>query len=303
MDPDIVLFAHVVAAGSLSAAGRVVGISPAMVSKRIARLEARLGVRLLNRTTRRLELTARGERYHGDMVIVLAAIREAEARVADRAAAPSGPLRVSAPTSFGRLHIAPYLKPFLDAHPGIALELNLSDEFVDLLGEGVDLAIRISARFDKGLPAGFAAHRLADSRRVLCAAPAYLAAAGTPADTAALDAHRLLAAQGQMPWRLIGPAGDLTIEGPSHVRTNSSEVVRELTLAGVGIALRSLWDVSADLASGRLARVLPAIEGSADVGIFAVQPRGEMPSGARALLDHLRGLWSPVAPWDTHPLA
>ncbi len=294
MDPDIALFAQVVAAGSLSAAGRIVGISPAMASKRIARLEARLGVRLLNRTTRRLELTARGERYHADMLLVLAAIREAEARVADRAAGPSGPLRVSAPTSFGRLHIAPYLKPFLDAHPGIALELNLSDGFADLLGEGIDLAIRIAS----AIAPGFEAHRLADSRRVLCAAPAYLTAAGMPADSAALHDHRLLAAQGQMPWRLAGPAGDLTIEAASHVRTNSSEVVRELTLAGVGIALRSLWDVSADLAAGRLVRVLPAIEGSADVAIYAVHPRGPLPSATQALLAYLRGLWSPVAPWD-----
>ena len=294
MDPDTALFVDVVAAGSLSAAARERGISPAMVSKRIARLEARLGVRLLNRTTRRLEPTARGERYHADMVAVLAAIREAEGRVMDRAAGPSGPLRVSAPTSFGRLHIAPRLKPFLDAHPDIALELNLSDGFSDLLGEGIDLAIRIAPSVEPG----YVAHRLADSRRVLCAAPSYLADAGQPATIAALDAHRLLAARGQMPWRLTGPGGGFAIERDSHVRTNSSEVVRELTLAGVGIALRSLWDVSHDLAAGRLVRVLPAIEGSAEIGIYAVHARGGVPSAVVALLDYLRGLWLPSPPWE-----
>ena len=294
MDPDSALFVEVVAAGSLSAAARLRGISPAMVSKRIARLEARLGVRLLNRTTRRLEPTARGERYHGDMVAVLAAIREAEGRVMDRAAGPSGPLRVSAPTSFGRLHIAPRLKPFLDDHPDIALELNLSDGFSDLLGEGIDLAIRIAPSVEPG----YAAHRLADSRRVLCASPAYLAAAGHPATIAALGDHRLLAARGQMPWRLTGPQGAFAIERDSHVRTNSSEVVRELTLAGVGIALRSRWDVSGELAAGRLVRVLPEIEGSADVGIYAVHARGGVPSAVGALLDYLRGLWLPSPPWE-----
>lgn len=293
MDPDAALFVDVVAAGSLSGAARLRGISPAMVSKRIVRLEMRLGVRLLNRTTRRLEPTARGERYHADMVAILAAIREAEGRVGDRAAGPSGPLRVSAPTSFGRLHIAPRLKPFLDAHPDIALELNLSDGFSDLLGEGIDLAIRIAPTVEPG----FDAHRLGDSRRVLCAAPAYLETAGIPDSAAALGDHRLLAARGQMPWRLTGPDGDFTIDAASHVRTNSSEVVRELALSGVGIALRSLWDVSSDLAAGRLVRVLPAIEGSADVGIFALHPRGAVPSSVVALLDYLRTLWTPSPPW------
>ncbi len=291
MDPDSALFVDVVTAGSLSAAARSRGISPAMVSKRIARLEARLGVRLLHRTTRRLELTARGERFHADMVQVLAAIRAAESRVADGGNTPSGPLRVSAPTSFGRLHIAPHLGAFLDAYPSIALELNLSDGFADLIGEGIDLAIRIAPSVEPAL----VAHRLADSRRILCATPAYLAAHGVPSDADALADHRLLAASGQMPWRL---AGGITVDRPSHVRTNSSEVVRELALAGVGIALRSLWDVSGDLAAGRLVRVLPAIEGSADVGIYAVHSRGHpVPAAVTALLDYLRALWSPAPPW------
>jgi DNA-binding transcriptional LysR family regulator len=295
MDPDIVLFAEVVRTASLSAAGRSLGISPAMVSKRIARLEARLGVRLLNRTTRRLDLTARGAVYHRDMIEILAAIRDAEARVADRTDAPAGPLRVSAPTSFGRLHIAPQLKPFLDAHPAIALDLDLSDGFSDVIGDRLDLAIRIAP----AIPTGLTGYRLADSRRVLCAAPGYIAEHGQPGDAAALAGHRLLAAKGQMPWRLAGPDGTLTIDRPSYVATNSSEVVRELTLAGVGIALRSLWDVSADLAGGRLVRVLPALAGSAEIGIFAVHAPGPVSSGTRALLDYLRGLWSPSPPWDS----
>ena len=291
MYPDIVLFAEVVRTGSLSAAGRSMGISPAMVSKRIARLEARLGVRLLNRTTRRLDLTARGAAYHRDMVEILAAIRDAEARVSDRTDTPAGPLRVSAPTSFGRLHIAPHLKPFLDAHPAIELDLDLSDGFSDVIGDRLDLAIRIAP----AVPPSLTGHRLADSRRVLCAAPSYSA----PRGAADLTEHRLLAAKGQMPWRLAGADGDVTIDRPSYVATNSSEVVSELTLAGVGIALRSLWDVSADLSSGRLVRILPELAGPADVGIYAVHARGPVSSGTAALLDYLRGLWSPMPPWES----
>ena len=294
MDPDVALFAHVVEAGSLSAAARARGISPAMVSKRIARLEARLGVQLLHRTTRRMETTARGELFYRDVTAILSAIGAAEARVADRDLTPQGALRVSAPTSFGRLHVAPRLKPFLDLHPLVELELLLSDDFVDVAREGIDLAIRITPAVAPELEA----HRFGDSRRVLCAAPAYLAESGMPDSVAALAGHRLLAASGQLPWRLSGPDGDVTIHGVSHVRTNSSEVARELVLSGVGIALRSLWDVGEHLARGELRRVLPALEGSADVGIYAVHPRGRLSSGGRALLDYLGTLWTPVAPWD-----
>jgi DNA-binding transcriptional LysR family regulator len=295
MDPDYELFARVAASPSLSAAGRAAGLSPAMVSKRIARLEERLGVRLVHRTTRRLTLTEPGERFLHDVRSILASIEEAEARVAGRAGLVSGTLRVSAPTSFGRLHVAPHLTAFLDAHPRLRLEIDLSDGFVDLLAERLDVAIRIAAQVDKGL----LAHRLSTSGRVLCAAPAYLARAGAPATIADFKDHRLLAATGQLPWTLDGPRGSVLVEGQSHVRTNSSEVVRELTLAGVGIALRSLWDVGGDLAAGRLVRVLEDYRGSADVGIYAVQPATRFtPPAVGAFIAYLRDLYAFPAPWE-----
>jgi DNA-binding transcriptional LysR family regulator len=266
-----------------------------MVSKRIARLEARLGARLLHRTTRRLDLTPRGERFHRDAVAILAALAAAEARVAGRDGIPAGPLRVTAPTSFGRLLVAPFVGGFLDRFPAVALDLDLSDGFSDLVAARVDLAIRITGE----VPAMLGARRLAASPRVLCAAPAYLAAHGTPETIAALSTHRLLATTGQMPWRLAGPDGEATVAGSSHVRTNSSEVVRELTLAGVGIALRSLWDVSAALADGRLVRILPMVEGSAAVAIHAVHPPGALTAAAAALLDHLAAEWCRHGALDT----
>ena len=294
MDPDITLFARVVEAGSLSAAGRAIGISPAMVSKRIARLEARIGARLLHRTTRQLSPTARGERFYHDVCAILIAMADAEARAADRTIAPSGPLLVSAPTSFGRLHIAPHVTAFLERFPAIALELNLSDDFVDIGREGLDLAIRIAP----GIAATLGAVRLADSRRVLCAAPAYLQARGLPRSLSDLAEHRLLAAAGQTPWRLVGPDGPVDVDAISHVRTNSSELVRELALSGGGIALRSLWDVGDQLADGRLLRVLPDHEGL-DVGIYAVHGRGPLSSGARAFIAWLQECFSPSPPWHS----
>lgn len=296
MDADYALFAKIIESGSLSAAGRAVGLSPAMVSKRLARLEARLGAALVNRTTRRLALTETGERFHRDVLAILKAVAEAEGRVAGEKDGPAGLLRVSAPTSFGRLHIAPHLKRFLDAYPRITLDLDLSDGFVDLMADRIDVAVRITPTVGGGV----SARRLATNRRILCASPAYIAEHGAPEDTAALARHQLLAATGQFPWRLTGGDGrTVSIDGTSRVRTNSSEVVRELCIAGVGIALRSLWDVSADLAAGRLVRILPDCEGSADVGIYAVSPRrSEIAPAVRAFTDFLEGLYGPVPLWE-----
>ena len=293
-DPDYALFVAVAKGGSLSAAARVLRISPAMVSKRLQRLEHRLGVTLVHRTTRRLALTPAGERFRGDLEGVLATLTEAEARVTGAGGEPAGSLRVSAPTSFGRLHVAPHLGAFLALHPAIRLTFDLSDGFVDLLGERVDCAIRIAS----DVPANVAAHRLGTSRRILCAAPAYVVARGAPATIADLNEHDLLAAEGQMPWRLVSGRRSVAVEQPSHVRTNSSEMVRELALAGVGVALRSLWDVGDALREGRLVRVLPDWEGSADVGIYAVHLRSAAVSAAiTAFVDFLRTRIDP-AEWE-----
>jgi DNA-binding transcriptional LysR family regulator len=268
-DPDYALFVAVAEGGSLSAAARRLRISPAMVSKRLQRLEARLGVTLLHRTTRRLALTEAGDRFRTDLGAILAALDDAEARVTGARGVAAGPLRVSAPTSFGRLHIAPHLAGFLAAHPAVRLTFDLGDGFVDLLGDRVDCAIRIAS----DVPANVVAHRLATSRRILCAAPAYIAARGAPTTVDDLAGHHLLAAAGQMPWRLVADGRAVRIDQASHVATNSSEMVRELASGGVGIALRSLWDVGDALRDGRLVRILPAWEGSQDVGIYAVYLR------------------------------
>lgn len=295
MDPDHELFVTVVDEGGLAAAGRRLHISPAMMSKRLARLEERLGAKLIHRTTRRLALTPAGERLHADLRGILAALDEAERRVSGASAVASGPLRITAPTSFGRMHLAPYLQHFIDAHPKVDLTVDLSDDFADLIESRADLAIRITA--DPG--PGLTARRLATNRRILCAAPAYLAQHGTPQTIADLKAHRLLAAEGQMPWRLVGPKGPVSVEGRSHVRTNSSELVRELTLAGGGIALRSLWDISEALLRGDVQQILPAHEGSRDVGLFAVQlPQANPPRSISAFVAFLVTIYVPVPPWE-----
>jgi len=283
MNPEYELFAEVVERGSLSAAGRSMGVSPAMVSKRLARLEARLGARLIHRTTRRLVLTPAGQQFYDRVAAILSAARDAEQEVTGQAGAPSGLLRISAPTSFGRLHIAPHLKGFLDLHPRIQMQINLTDAYVDLLSERIDLAVRIASHIDVGLTGRL----LAPNRRILCAGSAYLAAQGVPRTLGDLTARPLLAADGQLPWRLEGPEGPVALDGASLVRTNSSEVIRELAIAGMGVALRSTWDIGQDLACGRLQRVLPQYGGAADVGIYAVFPRSAFPTpNIQAFVDY-----------------
>jgi len=288
------LFATIVSEGSLSAAARAMRISPAMVSKRLAQLEDRLAARLIHRTTRRLSLTSAGEQFHADVIEILHSIERAEHRVAGMDKEPRGPLRVTVPTSFGRMHIAPHLCRFLDTYPKVELSFDLTDEVVDLLAERIDVALRITTV----LPSGFQAFRLADNHRVLCASPGYLARHGTPASIEDLLHHRLLAANGQLPWHLAHQSKRRLIDGPSHVSTNSSEVVRELALSGAGIALRSLWDVDGPLRSGQLTPILPEWHSPEDLGIYSLQPNAPTPSpAADAFVQFVKSILEPLR-WE-----
>ncbi len=292
---DLEIFASVVATGSMSLTGRALGFSPAVISKRIKRLEDRLGTRLLQRTTRQISLTEAGQGFYDRVLAILAGLEEAEAYIAGRSSQMHGTLKISAPTSFGRMHIAPHLKSFMQAHPELALNLVLSDEFVDIVGGGFDLAIRIAELTDSSL----VARRLAPVRRVLCAAPDYIDAHGMPEDIDDLRRHICLPAHNLDPWRLEGPKGSLIFRPEGRLITNSSEVVREAVIAGLGIALRSTWDIGPELRDGRLVQVLPAYEGSHNVTLSAVYPsRQFLPAKVRVFIDFLAELYGPVPYWE-----
>ena len=265
-DPDYDLFLDILDAGSISAAARARNLSTAALSKRLVRLEERLSVRLLNRTTRRLAPTPAGLDLQSVLRPVRVSLKAAEERISGKETLTRGPLRVTAPTSFGRMHVVPCLPQFLVENPEVQFSLDLSDEYADLFDGSCDLAIRIGAQIGPGL----VGHRLGTSHRVLCGAPTYLAAFGEPQTLQDLKHHQLLATNAQLPWQLDGPEGTVNQNGKSHIRTNSSEVVRELALAGCGIALRSLWDVGEELRKGALKRVLRQYQGSHNVGIHAV---------------------------------
>lgn len=292
---DLDIFAQVARNLSMSAAGRELGLSPAVVSKRIKHLEERLGTRLFQRTTRQLSLTEAGQGFLIRIEAILAGIEDAEAFIAGRAEEARGTLKISAPTSFGRMHVAPHLKPFMQANPGITINLTLSDEFIDLVAGGYDLAIRIGELTDSSL----VARRLAPVRRLLCASPDYVSTHGMPETLADLDRHVCLAPHNNDTWRLEGPDGPVIYRPQGPLVTNSSEVIREAVIAGLGIALRSTWDVGPELKSGKLLPVLPFLEAPKNVALSAVYPSREfLPAKVRLFIDYLASLYGPRPYWE-----
>ena len=265
----------------MSMAGREVGLSPAVVSKRISLLEDRLGARLFQRTTRQLTLTETGEGYFKRVIDILSLVEEAEDYVNRRNTLPRGVLKISAPTTFSRQHIAPHIPAFCERYPGIVIDMQITDNFVDIIRDGFDLAIRIGELEDSTL----VAKKLGNEHRVLCAAPKYLAAAGVPETLADLEAHNCLLVGAEDSWRLDGPDGAHDIRVSGNVRSNSADFVRSALLDGLGIALRATWDVEEEIERGALQIVLPGYRGSAKNAIFAVYPCREfMPEKVHVFL-------------------
>ena len=294
---QMAVFARVVATGSLSAAARELSLSPAMVSRRLAALEARLGVRLVNRTTRSLHLTDEGAQYYESCARVLAEIEQADAEVSAGRQSPQGTLRVALPASFGNQYVAPLVPQFARRYPDVQLLLSLSDRTVNLVEEGFDLAIRIANLADSSL----AARKLAPNRRVVCASPAYLARHPQPRTPQDLAQHNcLIAGDFSSTWDYKGPDGK-----PGSVRVTGRyvcdnwEVLREWALAGMGIALKSTWDVRRHLEDGSLVSLLRDYSFHGDVAIWAVYPhRRHLPAKTRAFIDFLAASFGPEPFWD-----
>lgn len=292
---DMAVFANVVASGGLTAAGRQLGMSPAVVSKRLRKLEEQLGARLLHRTTRQVSLTEAGQGYYDRVVEILADIEKAESFVSRRSESVRGVLKISAPTTFGRLHIAPHLHKFMQANTDVTVNLDLSDRFVDIVGEGFDIAIRIGTLDDSTL----VAKKLASVRRVLCASPEYLESHPELKQLQQLDDHHCIATHNQNIWKLDGPNGPVDYRVHGDLQTNSSEVVREAVLAGSGIALRSTWDVGPELASGKLKILLSQYTGNKRAAIYALYPtRNFLPAKVRVFIEFLAELYGANPYWD-----
>lgn len=267
---DLRIFVRVVSSGSLSAAAREMNLSLAVVSKRLAILEERLGCRLVNRTTRRLSITDEGLVLHQRAMRILADVDETMDLLAHGRREPRGLLRVTAPVGFGRRHVAPVALDLSRTYAGLRVDLDLTDRVVDLVEGGFDVAVRLGTLPDSSL----IGRKLADNRRVVVAAPAYLAEMGEPGLPTDLVGHRcLLFADNAGIWTFDGPGGPVTqrVSGPLH--SNDGEVAHAWALAGGGLVLKSVWDVACDLREGRLRRVLAGWEAGA-APIHAVFPPG-----------------------------
>lgn len=290
------VFAAVVDAGSFVAAADALGMSKAAVSRYVSELEQRLDVRLMHRTTRRLSLTQEGEVFLARCREILAGIEESEAEISTRKGTASGLLKVSVPVSFGIRHLAPLWGEFLAKHPRVSLDVQLADRVVDLVEEGVDLAVRIARLPDSSL----VSRQLAATRLVLCASPQYLKRRGVPRHPSELAGHDIvgysLLAMGDQ-WHFTGPEGPVQVKVRPRLWTNNGDTCVGASLHGAGIQLQPTFLVAEALAAKRLVEVLPRYR-SIELGIYAVYPtRKFVLPKVRALLDFLSAHLA-AAPWS-----
>jgi len=292
------IFARVVEAEGFSAAARELGLSKSAVSKQIARLEDRMGVRLLNRTTRRLSLTEAGEAFYQGCRRVVAeadAAREAVGHLAER---PRGRLAISAPMSFGVRHLAPILPAFMERCPEVTVDLQLDDRRVDLVDEGFDVALRIGGLSGQSL----VARRLASLCRGLVAAPAYLDAHGRPRTFDDLRSHECLLYSYQesgSAWRFPRSGGTRDVRVQGRLRVNNGDALLAAAVAGMGIALLPTFICAEALRSGHLEKVLPGWRDIGDSAIYAVYPaRRNLSPKVRVFVDFLSERFGRTPYWD-----
>lgn len=289
-------FAAVVDAGSFVRAAEALQMSKTAVSRLLAELEARLGVRLLHRTTRRLSLTVEGEVFHARCKELLAGVEEAEAEVTARADEAVGALRLNVPVSFGLLHLAPLWPAFIAQHPRVALDVTLTDRIVDLVEEGYDLAIRIAQ-----LPASsLVSRKLSSTRLVLCASPGYLRRRGMPTRLAEIAQHAVLAytllAMGEH-WAFEGPQGPESVKVNPIMRSNSGDTCCAAALQHQGIVLQPSFMVGHHLRTGALVEILPEYR-CLELGVYAVYAsRKHVTPKVRVLIDFLVEAFRTPA-WD-----
>ncbi len=284
---ELQLVVELVRAGGMSAAARELGVTPAAVSKRLAQIEARLGVRLVNRSTRRLSLTAEGEVYLENARRILGEIEDLDQLIASRQDSPRGLLKVNAPLGFGRSYIAPAIAEFAHKYPEVSLQLQLTDSPADFVQDAVDVAVRFGDLPDTRL----IARKIAPNRRLVCASPGYLKNHGIPATPHDLARHQCIvlrqneAAYGL--WRFTKGRRSETVKVRGNLSSNDGEVTLTWGLAGLGILQRAEWDLARYLRSGRLVQVLEDYA-LPQADIYAVFPeRHHLSAKVRVFVDFL----------------
>jgi DNA-binding transcriptional LysR family regulator len=285
---DMRLFVRAVTDGSLSAAGRELGLSPAAASKRLTRLEQALGVRLLQRSSRRLALTEEGSIYYERCLAIIADVADANSAVGLGQLEVRGQLHVSASVDMGRQYIGPIAADFVAQHPHLTLRLTNSDAMLDLFEHGVDVAVRGGTMADSRL----VSRLLTNNFRVLCASPAYLARRGRPNSVDDLQHHDCLnlhrPGRGVLPWILQTPEGPRTLRIDAAITCSDGDLMRELAVGGHGLAFKAAWDIAADVRAGRLVPLLPEVI-LPDAHVYAIYPsRRYLPARIRLFVDYLQ---------------
>lgn len=295
---SMAVFKQAVDAGSFAAAGRHFGISPEMAGNHVRALEQHLGVRLLNRTTRQLHPTEAGARYLARCASVLSDIEEAEAEAGALQVSPRGLLRVTAPVTFGVLHLAPALSDYMTRYPEVIVDIAISDRFVNLVEEGIDIAIRIGDTPESSL----IVRRFASAHLVVCASPAYLKRAGTPETPDDLGRHACLiyaeTGSSAMWWfqSSDGRAQTVRVSGP--LTSTNAALVRQMALAGHGVILGPSFSFAADIAEGRLKPLLPGWR-SRELSINMLYPhRPLLPTKVRSFVDFLVERFGSWPQWE-----
>jgi DNA-binding transcriptional LysR family regulator len=292
------VFVTVVSRGSFTRAADALETSPANVTRYVNELEAHLGTRLLNRTSRKLSLTEGGETLYARCKSILDDVAETEGLVSAASVEPRGRLRINAPVSFGILHLAPLWPEFMRKYPEVELDVSLIDRVVDIVEEGYDLAIRISSAGSTS----HAARKLATSRNILCASPAYLTRYGNPVAPADLFEHRCIgysyAATGDE-WQLMDSENKThSVKVNCHMHTNNGDTARAAALAGQGVIWQPTFLIGSDLRAGKLVQVLPEYR-LPDIDVLALYPsRRHLSAKIRAVIDFLVDAFGGVPPWD-----
>lgn len=291
---EMAVFVKVVESGGFSAAARELNMPKSTVSRYVSRLEDRLGVRLLNRTTRSLRPTELGAAYYERVARIIQDIAEAEAAVTNMQVEPRGTLRVSAPLSFGHAFMGRIVASFLETWPEVTLDVDLTDRVVDIIDEGFDLAIRVGKLRDSSL----IARRLASSDRILVASPRYLEQHGMPRTPDDIRRHECLLYAYEATtasWRL-GP--ELTVPVKGRLISNNGDVLASAAAEGLGLALIPSFVVGRRLQRGELVQVLGEYT-SSDAGVHAVYPHSRhLSTKVRAFVDHLVDVFTPQPPWE-----
>ena len=290
------VFASVVEAGSMTRAAKNLEVSTAVVSTWIAQLERFLGVRLLNRSTRRLRLTQEGAEYYRRCQNILQEVEEANDSVSSSTQKPQGNLRITAPLAFGRTHVAPVIARYRDRYPNLTIDLFLTDSIIDFAEAGFDLAIRSALLENSTL----IARKLAELSRVVCASPEYLEEHGVPKIPSDLGSHNCLILSSESAadtiWRFQGKNGTESICASGNLRANNTEVLTQWAIAGFGVTLKSTWDVAAELEKGELVAILSdyVVQGYA---IYAVYPdRLHLPARVRTFIEFAQEHFSSESP-------